>query len=99
MAQKILELCIDEYMMMIQSVQNRLKLSEPIRVSYVGRIFSNPYFESLFEKLLPSEFELRSPYLYLVTGAALRALTFREKISFYDIHVLLKEELRLHHMI
>lgn len=94
-ARSILDQCINEYKMMIESIQSRIRLSEQIRVSYVGRIFEKTNLVSMLEETLSNEFTIKKPYLNLVTGAALRALMFKEKVNYYDIQMLLKEEIRL----
>lgn len=94
-AKSILEECIEEYKMMIEAIQKRLQLNEPITVSYVGRIFNTSNLIQMLNDRLPSCFSIKQPYLYMVTGAALRALMFKEKVNYYDIQTLLKEEVRL----
>jgi len=93
---EILSACAAEYKAMIQTIQEKIAFEEPVRVSYMGRIFDES--KGLIQRIegsLSAEYVIKKPYLKLVSGAALRALLFREKINFYDIHTLLKEEMRL----
>ncbi|MCH4889471.1 hypothetical protein EZV73_17960 [Acidaminobacter sp. JC074] len=92
----VLSACAEEYKSMIQAIQEKISLDQPIRVSYMGRIFEESRgLIQRIEGLLTPEYVLKKPFLKLVSGAALRALIFREKINYYDIHTLLKEEMRL----
>ncbi len=92
----ILKEGVQEYKRMIEAIQEKTGYETPISVSYMGQIFhdSSGVIKRL-EDLLGPLYSVKKPYLKLVSGAALRALLFREKINFYDIHTLLKEEIRL----
>jgi N-acetylglucosamine kinase-like BadF-type ATPase len=98
-AKAAIEQCVEEYVLMIQSVENQLIFEKPTKVSYIGRIFEQPtHLTEMISQRIGEDYILQSPYLSLVSGAALRAIMFRRKINFYEIHQLLKEESRLHHL-
>lgn len=97
--QEVLESCAKEYVMMIKSIQKQMDFKAKVKVSYVGRIFGQPKnLIRQIEKHLGEEYAVFKPFLSLVAGAALRAMMFKEKVSYYDIHRLLIEEKRLHHL-
>lgn len=94
-ARKVINLCAEEYTLLVQSVKETMKLKEPIIVSYIGRIFDNKVLVDLIEKTLGPDYKVQIQLLSLVSGAALRAMMFKEKVNLYDVRQLLLEESRM----
>lgn len=97
-AKEILEACVHEYVLMIKALINQMSFNHPINISYIGRVFKIPYLLDCLNRELDTIEQpiiIQEPILSLITGAALKALMFRKKVTFIQVKQLFNEEKRL----
>jgi N-acetylglucosamine kinase-like BadF-type ATPase len=94
-AKEVVYACAKEYVLLVESIKKIMSLKEPSIVSYIGRIFDNEILVSLISQDLGGSYKIQIPLLSLVSGSALRAMMFKEKVNLYDVRQLLLEENRI----
>ncbi|MBN2796019.1 MAG: hypothetical protein JXR88_11475 [Clostridia bacterium] len=101
--QALIHEAVDEIILMILGVVKQIDIDEPIRVSFIGRIFHRyfPIQTLVMDELKKGnkEYLFTKPLLRLSTGTALHALTFRKNITIQVIENLRFEEQRLLNLI
>ncbi len=89
-----------EYFLMIKAILKNVNFESEVKISHIGRIFKEEYLlieylKEYLENLRGYKYRFILPQLSLVSGAALQALLFKEKLSVLKVNNLLKEERRI----
>jgi N-acetylglucosamine kinase-like BadF-type ATPase len=96
-AEEVFREAVQEYILLIHSLMKQIQLTKPIRLSLIGHVFEHSeLLTNMLVDALDESFEVIQPRLSIVSGAALKALMFRRKVTFNEIRQMVRDEVHLY---